>query len=212
MPSPDHLTPWSDRRHRHRRDRIRHECPNCGACAYAKPDFALVCGQCCLTLQEVRPAGYPAVSQGRTIVNRPKVQPADLPLEDLALPPHIRVVVEHALTTPPAMPQAPVVITPAEQPTRTRKAKPAKANPELESAAEHCRLWLDHWSGELQALSRRDQVQRYLRDLAAAGDQVFLVNGWNRRVAPVFGITDEAVRLSKKAWQAQQTAQLEAAA
>ena len=113
----------------------------------------------------------------------------------LALPPHIRTQLEQPAQQPPAP------LPPVERPTpvvRPTKAKGRKA--ELESAADHCRRWLDHHEAALDGLKPKPLIQRYLDALDAADDPVFLVSGWNGAVAPLFGVTGEAVRQAKNAW------------
>ena len=191
---PQPAKPWSDRR-AGRRDRVRYDCPNCSLTLQCRPDQPVVCGRCFLLLQESRPPGYPERPYGLTKAPRFQVDPASLPVAALALPPHIRTQLEQ-----PAQ-QAPAPLPPSNPPAaveRQPKAKGRKA--ELESAADHCRLWLDYYEAALDGLKPKPLIQRYLDALDAADDPVFLVSGWNGAVAPLFGVTGEAVRQAKNAW------------
>ena len=191
---PQPAKPWSDRR-AGRRDRVRYDCPNCSLTLQCRPDQPVVCGRCFLLLQESRPPGYPERPYGLTKAPRFQVDPASLPVAALVLPPHIRTQLEQPAQQPPAP------LPPVERPTpvvRPTKAKGRKA--ELESAADHCRRWLDHHEAALDGLKPKPLIPRYLDALDAADDPVFLVSGWNGAVAPLFGVTGEAVRQAKNAW------------
>jgi hypothetical protein len=171
---------------RHKRDRVPFTCPNCDTRAYSRPANLLVCGQCFLVLQPQIPVNYPKAHEAPK-PNAPKIDPLALDQNDLALPPIIRQQLEHLGSVAP-QPKRPVPVV------RQPKA-------ELEAVAEHCHQWLDRWADELRGLKPMAIVQRYLDALDATGDLVFQIKGWNSTVAPLFGVSREAVRLAKNAWQ-----------
>jgi hypothetical protein len=180
---------------RTKRDRVPFICPNCDTRAYSRPSNQLVCGLCFLKLQPQLPADYPKALDAPK-PNAPKVAPLLLKLNDLALPPIIRQRLEQLEQRGPAAPQP-------KRPFAVVRQLKWKA--ELEAVAVHCHQWLEHWADELQGLKPTARIQRYLADLAAANDQVFQANGWNSTVAPVFGVSREAVRQAKNAWQARRS-------
>ena len=92
--SPHHLKPFNDRSHQ-KRDRVKHVCPNCGATAYARPDMPLVCGLCFIPMDEVWPEGFPKCPRnGSYKIANPTVKPAEIPLDQLALPKQVRALID----------------------------------------------------------------------------------------------------------------------
>jgi hypothetical protein len=173
-----------------KRDRVAFTCPNCETRAYSRPSNQLVCGICFLVLQPQIPDFYPKAYEAPK-PNTPRINPLELRLSDLALPPIIQQKLDKLNSTPPPNPPAAVV----RQPKRTRNR-----TPELESAADHCRRWLDYYEAELDGLKPKPRIQRYLDALAAVDDLVFQVRGWNAAVAPLFGVSRQAVDQAKTAW------------
>lgn len=124
------------------------------------------------------------------------VDPLQLKLDDLALPLIIQQMLDQLNASAAAATTAP-------RPSAVvgRQLKTA-LSPDLVSAGDHCLQWHDHFAVELQGLRPKVQVARYLSHLAAMGDLVYLVPGWNAVVAPVFGVSREAIRQAKNTWLA----------
>lgn len=180
-----------------KRDRIPFTCRNCVTRAYARPSSQLICGQCHLALDPKFPTHYPQEADPPK-PNRPQVDPRDIAFTDLALPPLIRERWEQLQATNPD--PDPAVVR------QTKDAKPANAHGvrdrQLHMAVEHLISWSDQHDADLADLRPRARIHRYLDHLAAENIRSYLAPGWNGAVAPVFGVTCEAVRQVKNVWLA----------
>ena len=86
-----------------KRDRIPFTCPNCPTRVYSRPTNKLICGQCHIPLEPQFPAYYPQAMDSAK-PNIPTVPPAEIPLEQLALPAHIRHLLD-SITEPAPEPE-----------------------------------------------------------------------------------------------------------
>jgi len=115
---------------RTKRDRIPFTCPNCPTRVYSKPSNRLICGQCHIRLKPQVPADYPeALDPAKP--NIPTVPPAEIPLEQLALPAHIRHLLD-SITEPAPEPEDASVV---------RQPEPEKTPP----AMQGCHLRNSPW-------------------------------------------------------------------
>lgn len=104
-----------------KRDRIPFTCPNCPTRVYSRPTNKLICGQCHIPLEPQFPAYYPQAMDSAK-PNIPTVPPAEIPLEQLALPAHIRHLLDSITEPAPEPEDASVVRQPEQEKKPKRKA------------------------------------------------------------------------------------------
>ena len=107
-----------------KRDRVLFTCPNCTTRVYSRPDNKLVCGQCFIPLEPQLPPHYPQPKE-QVRTNPTQTPPAELPLEDLALPPHIRELLNSITGSTPS----PAELSVVQQWAPEQKQEPKKKKP-----------------------------------------------------------------------------------
>ena len=105
-----------------KRDRIPFTCPNCPTRVYSRPTNRLICGQCFIPLEPQFPDYYPQAMDSAK-PNIPTVPPAEIPLEQLALPAHIRHLL-NSITEPAPEPEDASVVRQPEQEKKSSRNAP----------------------------------------------------------------------------------------
>ena len=157
-----------------KRDRVRFTCPNCDTIAYARPANRLICGTCCLPMEAQIPESYPKAVEVQKLPFT-NIPPAELPLETLALPPHVRELIGGRPTETPNGAD-----DPAEEAGRPVAPTAVLETPELaEQTPEIQRNKRPRELSESQ-LATADQYIAKCLQLEAEGNKV---RGWKSRLA-----------------------------
>ncbi len=154
---------------------------------YSRPDNKLVCGQCFIPLVAQLPPHYPqALEQVRP--NPTKTPPAELPLEDLALPPRVRELLDSITETVPKAEPAPVELAVVRQPEQGEKKptrKPALSEQALAKADRAIEIGLkcDAESGAKRSGWKKNLAESLGRDPAWVTNRIKKLQAERQKVA-----------------------------